>query len=105
MTVTFYLMPAVRNRKFYLVPGVRNYLVPNDSYEKYYLAVKGLTVMFLMGAFWGQYCFLNMADVSMITHKYGLDAHSYADDTQLHFHDKPNLCSFVVISSTVYRQN
>ena len=31
--------------KFYLVPGVRNgkiYLVPNDSYEKFYLAVKGL---------------------------------------------------------------
>ena len=33
--------------KFYLVPGVRNrklYLVPNDSYEKFYLAVKELRV-------------------------------------------------------------
>ena len=32
--------------KFYLVPGVRNgniYLMPNDSYEKFYLAVNGLT--------------------------------------------------------------
>ena len=32
-TVTFYLVPGVRNRKFYLVL--------NDSYEKLYLAVKG----------------------------------------------------------------
>ena len=38
LTVKFYLVPGVRNRKFYLVPGVRNgkiYLVPNDSYEKF----------------------------------------------------------------------
>ena len=31
--------------KLYLVPGVRNgqiYLMPNDSYEQFYLAVKGL---------------------------------------------------------------
>ena len=31
--------------KIYLVPGVRNgkmYLMPNDSCEKFYLAVKGL---------------------------------------------------------------
>ena len=31
--------------KFHLVPGVKNgkmYLVPNDSYDKFYLAVKGL---------------------------------------------------------------
>ena len=35
------------HRKFYLVPGVRNgkiYLVPNGSYEKSHLAVKGLKV-------------------------------------------------------------
>ena len=40
-----YWMLGVRNQKFYLVPGVRNgqiYLVRNDSYEKFYLAVKGL---------------------------------------------------------------
>ena len=45
LTVKFYLVPGVRNRKFYLAPGMRNgqiYLVPNDSYEKFYLAVKGL---------------------------------------------------------------
>ena len=32
--------------QFYLVTGVRNrllYLMPNDSYEKFYLAVKGLS--------------------------------------------------------------
>ena len=46
LTVKFYLVPGVRNRKFYLVPGVRNgkiYLVPDDSYETFYLTVKGLT--------------------------------------------------------------
>ena len=46
LTVTFYLAPGVRNRKFYLAPGMRNgkiYLAPNDSYENFYLAVKGLT--------------------------------------------------------------
>ena len=33
--------------KFYFVPGVRKgkiCLVPNDSYEKFYLAVKGLII-------------------------------------------------------------
>ena len=32
--------------KFYLAPGMRNgkiYLAPNDSFENFYLAVKGLT--------------------------------------------------------------
>ena len=32
-------------QQFYLAPGMRNgniYLEPNDSYEKFYLAVKGL---------------------------------------------------------------
>ena len=32
-------------RKFYLAPGMRNeknYLAPNDSFEQFYLAVKGL---------------------------------------------------------------
>ena len=32
--------------KFYLAPGMRNgkmYLAPNDSFEKFYLAVKGLS--------------------------------------------------------------
>ena len=47
MTVKFYLIPGVRNRKFYLALGMRNekiYLVPNDSYEKLYFAVKGLII-------------------------------------------------------------
>ena len=38
-------MPA--NLTKYLVPGVRNgkiYLVPNDSYDQFYLAVKGLVI-------------------------------------------------------------
>ena len=46
VTVKFYLVPEVRNRKFYLLPGVRNgkmYLVPIDSYEKIYLAAIGIT--------------------------------------------------------------
>ena len=33
-------------RKFYLAPGMRNgkiYLAPNDSFEKFSLAVRGLT--------------------------------------------------------------
>ena len=47
MSVKFYLVPGVRNRKFYLAPGMRNekiYLAPNDSFEKFYLAVKWLKV-------------------------------------------------------------
>ena len=36
---------------------------------------------------------LYTVDVTMITHKHGLDAHSYADGTQLHFDYKPNSCS------------
>ena len=35
----------IENRKFYFAPGMRNgkiYLAPTDSYEKFYLAVKGL---------------------------------------------------------------
>ena len=45
LTVKFYLAPVVRNRKFYLTPLMRNgqiYLAPNDSYEKFNFAVKGL---------------------------------------------------------------
>ena len=45
LTVIFYLVPGVRNQKFYLAPGMRNgkiYLAPNDSFENFYLAVKGL---------------------------------------------------------------
>ena len=34
LTIKFYLAAGVRNRKCYLAP--------NDSYEKFYLAVKGL---------------------------------------------------------------
>ena len=48
LTVKFYLVPGVRNRKFYLAPGMRNgkiYLAPNDSFEKFYLAVKGLRTL------------------------------------------------------------
>ena len=44
--VNFYFLDqGVKNRKFYLVPGVRNekmYLMSHDSYEQFYLAVKGL---------------------------------------------------------------
>ena len=52
--VTFYLQPGVRNRKFYLMPGIRNgtiYVAPNDSYEKFSLAVKGLTTYSAMCCF------------------------------------------------------
>ena len=37
-------------RKFYLAPGIRNgkiCLAPNDSVEKFDLAVKGLNIMFI----------------------------------------------------------
>ena len=47
LTVKFYLAPGVRNRKFYLAPGMRNGkidLAPNDSFDKFYLAVKGLII-------------------------------------------------------------
>ena len=46
--VKFYLALGVRNRKVYLAPGMRNgriYLASNDSYEKFYLAVKGLILI------------------------------------------------------------
>ena len=36
---------GVETENFYLVPGVRKrkiYLMPNDSYENFYLAVKGI---------------------------------------------------------------
>ena len=47
--VKFYLAPGVRNRKFYLAPGMKNgkiYLAPNDNFEKFNLAVKGLSTEF-----------------------------------------------------------
>ena len=37
--------------------------------------------------------FLYKADVTMIVHKHGIDAHSYENDAQHHFHDKQNSCS------------
>ena len=51
LTVKFYLVPGVRNRKFYLAPGMRNgkkILASNDSFENLYLAVKGLTSPILL---------------------------------------------------------
>ena len=45
LTVKFCPAPGVRNQKFYLAPGMRNgkiCLAPNYSFEKFYLAVKGL---------------------------------------------------------------
>ena len=35
---------------------------------------------------------LNTADVMQIADPHGLSAHSYADDTQLKFHEKANQC-------------
>ena len=45
LTVKIWPAPEVRNRKFYLAPGMRNgkiCLAPNYTFEKKYLAVKGL---------------------------------------------------------------
>ena len=45
MTVKIWSASGVRNRKFYLAPGMRNgkiCLAPNYTFEKKYLAVKGL---------------------------------------------------------------
>ena len=45
LMVKLYLAPGVRNRKFYLAPGKRTgkiYWAPNDSFEQFYLAIKGI---------------------------------------------------------------
>ena len=42
-----YWAPGVRNQKFYLAPVMRNEkidLAPNDSFEQFYLSVKGLSI-------------------------------------------------------------
>ena len=45
LTVKFYLAPRVRNPKLYLVRNGKIYLAPNDSFEKFYFAVKGLRLV------------------------------------------------------------
>ena len=61
------------------------------------------TVVFHMAAFWDLRVFLlHMADMTMIAHKQGRDARSYADDRWLYFHDKLNLYSSWLLHLIIY---